>query len=95
MVYLLRMFYRSTDATAANLDAVAEHGAGIIRLAHALDASGPLLLAADEFVGARMERSAASALQWMPVAEACGLATAHAQGIRQACVKVCFAGRRA
>ena len=78
------MFYHSQDATTANLDAVAEHAEGIIRLAHALDMTGPLLPAAESFGGARMERSAGSALQWLPVAEACGLQMARARGIRQA-----------
>lgn len=84
VVYLLRMLHHSADATPASLEVVAEHAAGIIRLAHALDVTGPLLPAAEAFLGGRMQRSAASALQWLPVAEECGLRSAQAHGIRQA-----------
>lgn len=84
VVLTLRFLYHPGDATRASLKAAAAHVGGVVRLAHALDVRGPLLPAAEEYLAARVDGSAADALAWLPVAEACGLRTAWARGVRWA-----------
>lgn len=82
VLYFLRFVYQFTDANPTNLKAAAAHVPGIIRLAHSLDVSGPLMSAADEYVGSEMT-SAAAALKWTPLTETCNLKSAWSLGIRR------------
>ncbi|KAL4858021.1 hypothetical protein ACK3TF_001975 [Chlorella vulgaris] len=87
VLFFLRFVYHGTDATPANFKSAAAHAPGIIRLAHSLDVSGPLLAAADEFVGDEMT-GAEAALKWLPLAETCDLKSAWSRGIRALAVEL-------
>ncbi|KAL4858001.1 hypothetical protein ACK3TF_001964 [Chlorella vulgaris] len=81
VIFFLRFVYHTIDATAANFELAAAHAPGVIRLAHSLDVSGLLMAAADEYVGYEMTGTEA-ALNWLPLAETCGLENAWSHGIR-------------
>ncbi len=81
VLYFLRFVYQFIDANPSNLKAAAAHVPGIIRLAHSLNVAGPLMAAADKFIGRKMT-SIEAALKWLPLTETCDLHHAWSLGIR-------------
>jgi hypothetical protein len=81
VIFFLRFVYHTIDATAANFKLASAHAPGIIRLAHSLNVAGPLMAAADKFIGRKMT-SIEAALKWLPLTETCDLHHAWSLGIR-------------
>lgn len=81
VVYFLWFVYCTIDATAANFRLASAHAPGVIRLAHFLSVAGPLMAAANKFIGKKMT-SIEAALKWLPLTETCHLHHAWSLGIR-------------
>ncbi|KAI7844816.1 hypothetical protein COHA_001695 [Chlorella ohadii] len=84
--FLLRFMYRPADLHFRNLESVVQHLPGMTRLANSLDAVVQLATI-DEFLTLKAARSYNGAMEWMQLAEQCGLDRTWAAGVRALAAK--------
>jgi len=79
-----------SDLTAANLEHLAsqQHLAGVLKLAHKLNAAS-VLAAVDKCMAGRVGKME-DALQWLALADTCQLSATWAEAIRSACWALCY-----